>query len=61
MKSSFSQNLNNRFIEETTAKDLLDVAVIWIGDTLAPEDVFSEDQLQEWAEDYGYTLDTDEE
>ena len=30
---------------------LLDVAVVWIGDNLQPEDVFSRDQLDEWAYD----------
>ena len=51
MKPGFSQNMNNNFIDSVLSRDLLDVAVVWIGDNLAPEDVFSRDQLDEWAYD----------
>ena len=57
MKSVFSKQLNERFNEETYQKDALDIAVVWIGDNLVPDDVFSEDQLAAWAEDNGYKLD----
>jgi len=54
MTTGFSQNLNNNFIDAVLQRDLLDVAVVWIGDNLAPDDVFSERILEEWAEDNGY-------
>jgi hypothetical protein len=57
MKAGFSTQLNDRFIDETLRHDLLDVAVVWIGDNLVPDDVFNEDQLEAWAEDNGYKRD----
>jgi hypothetical protein len=57
MTTGFSQNLNNNFIDAVLQRDLLDVAVVWIGDNLAPDDVFSERILEEWAEDNGYQRD----
>jgi hypothetical protein len=54
MSTGFSQNTNNNFIDAVVQQDLLDVAVVWIGDNLAPDDVFSERILEEWAEDNGY-------
>ena len=57
MTTGFSQNLNNNFIDDVLQRDLLDVAVVWIGDNLAPDDVFSERILEEWAEDNGYKRD----
>jgi len=57
MTTGFSQNLNNNFIDAVLQRDLLDVAVVWIGDNLAPDDVFSERILEEWAEDNGYKRD----
>jgi hypothetical protein len=56
MKNSFSEQLNERFVEETSQKDFLDVAVVWIGDNLCPDDVFSDEILEEWADDAGYVL-----
>lgn len=54
MSTGFSQNRNNEFIDAVVQRDLLDVAVVWIGDNLQPEDVFSRDQLDEWAENEGW-------
>jgi len=34
--------------------EFLDQIVEWISDNLEPEDVFSAEQLQEWARDNGY-------
>lgn len=51
MTTGFSQNRNNDFVDAIVQRDLLDVAVVWIGDNLNPEDVFSRDQLDEWAFD----------
>jgi len=57
MRVRFSQQNNENFIEAILNQDLLDVAVVWIGDNLVPDDVFSEDQLEAWAEDNGYKRD----
>jgi hypothetical protein len=57
MKSNFSKQLNERFNEETYQKDALDIAVVWIVDNLCPDDVFSDEILEQWAEDAGYTRD----
>jgi len=54
VSTGFSQNRNNEFIDAVVQRDLLDVAVVWIGDNLQPEDVFSRDQLDEWAENEGW-------
>ena len=55
MKAGFSKQLNERFTYETSQKDALDVAVVWIGDNLLPDDVFSDEILEQWADDAGYT------
>lgn len=34
--------------------NILDEVVGWIADNLVPEDVFSDNQLEEWAEHNGY-------
>lgn len=60
MKAGFSVQLNDRFIDETIRHDLLDVAVVWIGDNLCPDDVFSETLLEEWARDNGFTRKSDD-
>lgn len=52
--TSFNKALNEQFIEDTCQRDALDVAVVWIGDNLAPSDVFAVNILEEWAEDNGY-------
>ena len=57
MKAGFSLQLNERFVDDTISRDLLDTAVVWIGDNLVPDDVFSDEILEQWAEDAGYTRD----
>ena len=57
MGTGFSISHNNDFVDAVIQRDLLDVAVVWIGDNLAPDDVFSERILEEWAEDNGYQRD----
>ena len=46
-------------IEEASAKvifgGILDTIVEWISENLTPEDVFTDSQLEEWAEDNGFT------
>lgn len=44
-------------VEESTvkmSKSTLDVAIDWIQRNLEPDDVFSEKQLDNWAESNGY-------
>ena len=36
---------------------LLDIAVAWISKTFNPDDVFSEHDMEVWAEDHGYVKD----
>ena len=55
MKAGFSLQLNERFVDDTISRDLLDTAVVWIGDNLLPDDVFSDEILEQWADDAGYT------
>ena len=50
------ESLKTRFIEETIPSDLLENMVQWIGDNLAPDDVFLGTVLEEWAEDAGYVV-----
>jgi hypothetical protein len=40
---------------EAVIPNALEAAVEWIGDQLAPEEVFDESRLHAWAEDNGYT------
>jgi hypothetical protein len=47
--SGFDKKSNAKFILDVVNQDLLDVAVVWIGDNLEPEDVFSQRQLEDWA------------
>ena len=47
--SGFDMKSNAKFILDVVNQDLLDVAVVWIGDNLEPEDVFSQRQLEDWA------------
>ena len=47
--SGFDEKSNAKFILDVVNQDLLDVAVVWIGDNLEPEDVFSQRQLEDWA------------
>ena len=54
MKLAFSQAKRNEFIDATVSGQLLDEIVEWIGDNLCPDDVFSEELLDQWAEDNDY-------
>lgn len=47
--TGFDKKSNAKFIDDVVNQDLLDVAVVWIGDNLEPEDVFSGGQLENWA------------
>lgn len=40
---------------------IVDDAVTWVGANLQPEDIFSETQLEKWAEANGYVKATDNE
>lgn len=55
MTTRFSHSNNANFIDAILPQDLLDVAVVWIGDNLEPDDVFSTDQLEEWALEDGWS------
>jgi hypothetical protein len=57
MSTGFSTFRNNDFVDSVIQRDLLDVAVVWIGDNLLPAEVFSEEILEAWAEDNGYKRD----
>ena len=45
---------SKNFIDSLIDRDLLQEAINWIGSNLEPEDVFSEKQLEEWAENNDY-------
>jgi len=53
-RTSFSEKENHNFIDGVLNQDLLDCAVVWIGDNLAPEDVFDSGVLSEWAFENGF-------
>ena len=55
MSTGFSVQKNDNFIDAIINRDFLDVAVVWIGDNLLPDDVFSDEILEQWADDAGYT------
>lgn len=42
------------FIESAMPQDLLGDAIDWIAANLSPEDVFSVNELEEWAYENGY-------
>ena len=50
------ESLKTQFIKETIPENLLEEMVEWIGDNLAPDDVFPDTVLEEWAEDAGYVV-----
>jgi hypothetical protein len=58
MTPDFSKTLNDDFRDEVVSlpKYLLDDAVSWIQNNLEPDDVFSAEQLETWAENNGYKL-----
>jgi len=39
--------------------EFLDEILKWIANAFDPEDVFDEDDLKDWAENYGYILEED--
>lgn len=47
---------NEMFRNALFDSDLLDQAIEWIREHLQVEEVFNESELQQWAEDNGYTL-----
>ena len=51
MPSSYD---DQEFIGAVIPSDLLDEAILWIRKNLGPADVFSVEDLNEWAEDAGY-------
>jgi hypothetical protein len=56
MRFDFSGSLNDGFAKEVVQLPsyLLDDAAEWIQKCLAPEDVFTTDQLVEWARNNGF-------
>ena len=42
------------FIEEVIGRELLENSIAWINERMAPEAVFDEKKLSEWAENNGY-------
>ena len=42
------------FIESVIPAQLLEECIGWISDKMSPEDVFSTQQLSQWAENNGY-------
>jgi hypothetical protein len=49
---------DREFIETVIDSCLLEYSIQWIAKNLSPEDVFSEKDLQAWAEDAGYEADS---
>ena len=47
---------DHEFIFALISSALLEEAMKWIGDHMEPEDVFSQKQLENWAEGAGYNL-----
>ena len=56
MAADFSIQLNQQFAKETVQLPtyLLDDAVNWIQNCLEPDDVFTNEQLTEWAKNNGF-------
>lgn len=42
------------FLSAVISSELLEDAILWILKNLSPEDVFSEEDLREWALENGY-------
>jgi len=49
-----STKQNNDFLRDVIPSDLLDQAIEYIQKNLNPEDVFTDNQLQDWAESNDY-------
>lgn len=47
-------NERKDFIKDLIHDDLLDMAIAWIKTSMIPSEVFSDEQLREWAEDHDY-------
>lgn len=45
---------DKQFIDQMISTTLLEDAIGWIGDNMSPEQVFSNKQLENWAESMGY-------
>lgn len=52
--SRFGNRLDEAFAVGLFGETLAEVAE-WIAENLTPEDVFTDSQLEEWAEENGYT------
>lgn len=50
------KNKVQNFIDAIIPSDILEVAVQWIGENYDPEDVFSNSQLETWAEENGWII-----
>jgi hypothetical protein len=46
---------DKEFIDSLFSRDLLEEAIMWMQKNLSPGDVFTEDQLHDWAIDNDYT------
>lgn len=55
MPTTVSQD--REFIQSVINTDLLENAIDWIAKNLNPQDVFSDSDLESWAEDNGYIKD----
>lgn len=53
--ASFAELMKDQVDEVKMSNTALDNAIDWIGSNLSPDEVFSEKQLQDWAESNGYT------
>jgi hypothetical protein len=51
----FAEEMQQQVNEITMSNSTLDTAIDWISSNLSPDDVFSEKELQNWAESNGYT------
>ena len=47
---------DHEFISTLISSSLLEEAIKWIGDHMEPTEVFSQKQLEAWAENAGYEL-----
>jgi hypothetical protein len=54
MAKKFTSYTNEVFIGSIIGNDLLDKVVEYIRDNLRPEDIFEDDELEEWAKDSGF-------
>ena len=53
-KEKFNAHSNQQFTKELIGDDLLDRAVEYIKDNMHPDDIFSDEELAEWAEGNGF-------